>query len=226
MITGIKASDAAGFPIDRHLNCLGGSEAWLGETRIYGVISISEKKLEPSSALHQTSTLTLMPPAQPFVTTRIGGFVCRACLSQLRRPQRPRTPWLTRNATNGPPKAKRPKNKNEEPSVRYFNQTPDGVRTEAVDNLKEAAILKDVEERIGLLEEEEDGLVDEQPSPEDVLDHLKKQYTVPQDMLSAMNEMEAQMADMSSLENLSEEERANIRNRILNFGTEGMSTAL
>ena len=89
-------------------------------------------------------------------------------------------------------------------------------------------MLKDVEERIGLLEEDESDVVDEEveePSPEDVINHLKKQYTVPEDMISAINEMEAQMADMSNLENLSDEERANMRNRILNFGTEGTSAA-
>lgn len=165
-----------------------------------------------------------MPPAHAIATSSIRGFVCRSCLSQLRRPQQPRTPWLVRNATGGP--SRRPKNKKQGASIRYFDQTPDGQRKEVVDDPEEIAMLKNVEEQIRLLEEEDEGeLVEEEEGPSDPLVHVRKAFEVPDDMMSAVREMEAQMENMSNLKNLSEEERTNIRNRILKFGTEGMSIA-
>lgn len=186
-----------------------------------------EKKLQASFNVDIVPTSTLMPPTQPFVTSRISGYVCRACLSQLRRSQRPQTPCLIRYATDSSSRAKPSKKKTEEPLIRYFEQTPDGARTETVDNSTKSAILNDVEEQIRLLEEEGgdqgDDLVDEdEPSPVELLSHIGKQYEVPESMRSAIDEMEAQMANASNLESFSEEERTSLRNRLLSF--EGMRT--
>jgi hypothetical protein len=91
-----------------------------------------------------------------------------------------------------------------------------------VDDPEEVAMLKDVEEQIRLLEEDEGKFVNEEEGLSDPLDHVRKEFELPDGMISAVEEMEAQMESMSNLENLSEEERTNIRNRLLNFGTEGM----
>jgi hypothetical protein len=201
------------------------SEARLGGREFLGLISLSGKKVTGISFnVDNVTTATLMPPTQPFVPSRISGYVCRACLSNLRRPQRPQTPWLIRYASNGPSRAK-PSKKTEEPPIKYFEQTPDGTRTEAVDNSTKAAILKDVEEQIQRIEEEggdqgDDLVGEDEPSPVELLSHIGKQYDVPESMRSAMEEMEAQMANAANLESLSEEERASLRNRLLNF--EGM----
>lgn len=205
------------------------SEALLGGRELLGLISLSGKKVTGISFnVDNETTATLMPPTQPFVPSRISGYVCRACLSNLRRPQRPQTPWLIRYASNGPSRAKPSKKKAEEPPIRYFEQTPDGARTEADDNSTKAAILKDVAEQIQRMEEEGgdqgDDLVDEdEPSPVELLSHIGKQYDVPEGMRSAIEEMEAQMAHAENLESLSEEERASLRNRLLNF--EGMRSS-
>jgi hypothetical protein len=163
-----------------------------------------------------------MPPAQPFVTSIIRGFVCRTCRAQLRRPQRPPVPWLVRSVANGPSKGKARKGKSKEPPIRYFDQTPDGRRTEAADDPEAAAMLKDVEEQIRLLEEDEGNVVEEDERLEDPLQALREQFEIPKSMMSTIQEMEAQMQNITNLENLSEEERASIRSRLLRFGTEGM----
>lgn len=173
----------------------------------------------------QTATSTLMPPTHLLTTPKLGGFVCRTCLSRLRRPQRPQALWLIRNKTDGPRRQNHPQTKNKDPTFRYFDQTPDGTRKEAADDAKHAAILKDVEERIRLVGEEEDDLDElvgeNEPSPVELLRQVGKEYAVPESMVSAREEMETQMAEASNLETLSEEERSNLRNRLLNF--DGMS---
>jgi hypothetical protein len=85
--------------------------------------------------------------------------------------------------------------------------------------------LKDVEEEIQRIEEEggdqgDDLVGEDEPSPVELLSHIGKQYDVPESMRSAIEEMEAQMANAANLESLSEEERASLRKRLLNF--EGM----
>lgn len=83
-------------------------------------------------------------------------------------------------------------------------------------------MLKDVEEKIRLLEEDEDVFVEEVEKPENPLEDLREQFEMPKSMRSTIQEMEAQMENTSNLEHLSKEERTNIRNRLLNFGAEGM----
>ena len=83
-------------------------------------------------------------------------------------------------------------------------------------------MLKDVEEKIRLLEEDEGLFVEEVEKPENPLEDLREQFEMPKSMRSTIQEMEAQMENTSNLEHLSKEERTNIRNRLLNFGAEGM----
>ena len=130
-----------------------------------------------------------------------------------------------RSVTNGPPRARAPKNKKqtEEPSIRYFDQAPDGERREVVDDPKESAMLKDVEEQIRLLEDGEGQFVfDGEPS--DALNQALKEFGIPESMTSAMEEMNAQMENNLDLKDLSDEERASIRNRLLGSITKGILT--
>ena len=105
-----------------------------------------------------TSTSTLMPPPQPFFTSRISGFVCRSCLSQLRKSHRPRIPWLVRSSTSsGPSRKKAPKGKIESatPFIKYFEEDSEGRRREIRDeeHAENAAILESLEERMRIMEE-------------------------------------------------------------------------
>lgn len=98
---------------------------------------------------------TLMPPPQHLLSTRLRGFVCKSCLSKLRAPRGHQIPWTARTfASDDKPRRKGgwdlPHG-----TVRYFEQTPDGVRTEikdddddvSMDRLREK--LKEIEERTG-----------------------------------------------------------------------------
>lgn len=202
----------------------GDGACWRREFRCV-INSIGKKKRLRGRPSTTTLTLTLMPPPQPYLTSRICGFVCRSCISQLRRPQPPRAQWLMRSVTNGPPRARVPKSKKqtEEPSVRYFDQAPDGERREVVDDPKESAMLKDVEEQIRLLEDGEGQFVfDGEPS--DALNQALKEFGIPESMTSAMEEMNDQMENNLDLKDLSDEERASIRNRLLGSNTKGILT--
>jgi hypothetical protein len=164
-----------------------------------------------------------MPPSQPFVTSRIRGFVCGSCLSQLRKPRRPRTPWLVRNVASGRPSritAPKGKKKNADPIIRYFDQTPDGIRRELEEDTEEQAMLKDVEEQIRMFEEPH--LEQEEFDPESLVQQGLKEYDISESMKASMEEIKAQMENVSDLENLSEEERTKLRSRLLNLDTEGM----
>lgn len=83
-------------------------------------------------------------------------------------------------------------------------------------------MLKDVEEKIRLLEEDEGMFAEEVEKPENPLEDLREQFEMPKSMRSTIQEMEAQMEITSNLEHLSKEERTNIRNRLLNFGAEAV----
>jgi hypothetical protein len=60
----------------------------------------------------------------------------------------------------------------------------------------------------------------------DPFEQVKKDFYAPGGIMSIMEEMKAQMADMPDLDNLSDEERTKLRNRLLNFDTPGMLTAI
>ncbi|CZR50526.1 uncharacterized protein PAC_00399 [Phialocephala subalpina] len=97
-----------------------------------------------------------MPPPQHLLSTRLRGFVCKSCLSKLRAPRGQRIPWTSRTfASDDRPRRKKGGLDLPHGTIRYFEQTPDGVRTEikdgdddgAMDKLREK--LKEIEERTG-----------------------------------------------------------------------------
>lgn len=82
-----------------------------------------------------------MPPPQPVLASRFPGFVCRSCLSKSKGQRA--TPWLPRNVTSkaSPSKTENDREKKtisnlsalpppQQPSFRFFEETPDGTRRE------------------------------------------------------------------------------------------------
>jgi hypothetical protein len=107
------------------------------------------------------------------------------------------------------------------------------------DDPETLAMLKQVEDRIRMLEgrqddedlgegpddylgeEFDDDLGEEHYDPAVLMEQAMKGYGLPDNITAAMEEMEAQMENADNLENMSEEERRELRNRILNIGTDG-----
>ncbi|QSZ35106.1 hypothetical protein DSL72_007970 [Monilinia vaccinii-corymbosi] len=103
-----------------------------------------------------------MPPPPTNLTPSIRGFVCKSCRIKLQIP--PRASWLSRNFTaqkplprsidrvrKGPPPSKtkaQPLEQTEEPFYRYFDETPDGVRTEAKSDPEEDELLEGLQEAV------------------------------------------------------------------------------
>ncbi|KAH6666637.1 hypothetical protein B0J14DRAFT_196294 [Halenospora varia] len=90
-----------------------------------------------------------MPPPQPFLASRIGGFVCKSCLSKLRNPRPQRGAWLSRSLASDQRPPSRPNRSKKslassspqpEPdvTVRFFEQTKDGERKEILDKDEES----------------------------------------------------------------------------------------
>lgn len=80
-----------------------------------------------------------MPRPQSRLASNISGFVCKSCLAKLRSPQQ--TQWLSRGIANRtrhkgqePREAKASQVVDSEPAFRFYEQTPDGRRTEIHDD--------------------------------------------------------------------------------------------
>jgi hypothetical protein len=107
------------------------------------------------------------------------------------------------------------------------------------DDPEALAMLKQVEDRIRMLEgrqddedlgegpddylgeELDDDLAEDHYDPAVLMEQAMKGYGLPDNITAAMEEMEAQMENADDLENMSEEQRTELRNRILNIGTDG-----
>lgn len=80
--------------------------------------------------------------------------MCKSCLSRLQAPLRRQLPWLTRSySSDRKPKKKRGAWDIPHGTVRYFEQTPDGVRTEIKDDDDEAFTIQ-LREQLKKLEKE------------------------------------------------------------------------
>lgn len=192
-----------------------------------------------------------MPPPQHFLSNRLRGYVCKSCLSKLRAPWRQQLPWTLRTfATDDRPKKGKGAWDLPHGTVRYFEQTPDGVRTEIKDNEDDAFTeslrkhLQILEERTGKgvndLEEEDlqnllrATLVDAQG--EDALGELFGDPSLdPQaqaELKKALEAMTAQDEEMKSqiefinsfdLNNLSDQDRSRLREELLKSVKKGMA---
>ncbi|KUJ24049.1 uncharacterized protein LY89DRAFT_712987 [Mollisia scopiformis] len=179
-----------------------------------------------------------MPPPQHLLSPRLRGFVCKSCLSKLRAPRRQQLPWVTRTyASDDKPKRRKGAWDLPHGTVRYFEQTRDGVRTELKDEEDDddAEFTESVKEQLRQLEErtgktmydlDEQDLQDilhgtlANTQEEDPLKGFPDPAEIEKDLtaMAAHNQdIQAQMDLINSfdLENLSEEDRVRLREGLL-----------
>lgn len=208
--------------------------------------SYPKKKVSRSPTfLNESIKSILMPPPPTNLTSGIRGFVCKSCRIKLQIP--PRTPWLSRNFTaqntplrsidrgggNGPSltskNGSQPLEQTEEPFYRYFDETPDGVRTEARGDPEEDELLeglqeavREIKEDIGEVSAEELEEVDEDEEPSLHMDEWEDE------MDAKIERLQAEVEKLESITNkpgpISEEDRQSIRNYFLKSVEEGKST--
>lgn len=190
-----------------------------------------------------------MPPPQRLLSIRIRGFVCKSCLSKLQIPRRQQIPWIGRRfASDNRPR--RPEGAYDLPNgtVRYFEQTPDGVRTE-IDDEEDAAFMESVRKQLKDIENETgrtmDDLEDEDLEKilqnsslgleEEDLDDIfedgsssLREASELEDALDSMasknEEMQAQidLVESIDLDNISEKDRLKLRETLLKSVERGM----
>lgn len=189
---------------------------------------------------------TLMPPSQRLLSTRIRGFVCKSCLSKLHAPRRQQLPWAIRTfASDDKPR----KGVWDLPhgSVRYFEQTPDGARTEIKDEEDDEYTesvrkrLRELQERTGKTVDDLDDqdlqellrgtladtqgedavrtLFEDDPSqdPAEVENILKEMAAHDQELQAGID-----LIKSYDLENLSDEDRVRLREAVLASVKNGM----
>jgi hypothetical protein len=198
--------------------------------KVFGLeLEIHESSLPPPFIL------SLMPPPRSLLSPRIPGFICRSCLLRRDLPRQQRPPWLVRNATtgNGPPRpvpkwghSPPPSVVEQEPNIRYFDQTPDGDRREVDDSAEEAFLksigteMEEIDARTnamlgiddpgGIADEDKDaaiqGKIDEEEDTRDI--------TI------ATNDLEnliVQIKALSEKDVITKEDRSKIREVLFNF---------
>ncbi|CAD6448187.1 4e3dd09c-06ab-4fb2-8753-2f036fae7b6d [Sclerotinia trifoliorum] len=176
-----------------------------------------------------------MPPPPTNFTSSIRGFVCKSCRIKLQIP--PRAPWLSRNFTaqkpllrlkdrgeKVPPLASKAEvqqpEQTEEPFYKYYDETPDGVRTEAQPDLEEEELLeglqeavREIKDDIGEISAEELEEVDEDEEPSL---HMEEWEDA---MDAKIERLEAEVNRLESITNkpgpMSEDDRQRIREYFL-----------
>ncbi|PQE20911.1 pentatricopeptide repeat protein [Rutstroemia sp. NJR-2017a BBW] len=110
-----------------------------------------------------------MPPPHNLLTSSIRGFVCNSCRAKLQVPSR--APRLSRSFTaqssllqSGSRKHRQspqnsqsnqsPTTEEELPVVRWFDETPDGVRTEVKEDPEEAELIEDLQHAVKRLKDD------------------------------------------------------------------------
>lgn len=182
-----------------------------------------------------------MPPPPTNFTSSIRGFVCKSCRINLQTPSR--APWLSRNFTaqktplrsiDRGGKGSLPSSKTEtqqlqqtdEPFYKYYDETPDGVRTEAQADPEEDELLeglqeavREIKDDIGEVSAEELEELDEDEEPSL---HMEEWEDA---MDAKIERLEAEVERLESITNkpgpMSEEDRENIRNYFLKSIEEG-----
>ncbi|KAI9640811.1 hypothetical protein NHQ30_010651 [Ciborinia camelliae] len=182
-----------------------------------------------------------MPPPATNLTSSIRGFVCRSCRIKLQNP--PRAPWLSRNFTTqktplksidrrgtGPELASKTETQqleqDEEPFYRYFDETPDGVRTEAQGDPEEDELLEGLQEAVREIKDDIGEVSAEELEELDEDDEPSLHMEEWEDAMDAKIErLEAEVERLESITNkpgpMSEEDRQNIRNYFLKSVEEG-----
>jgi hypothetical protein len=110
-----------------------------------------------------------MPPPHNLLTSSIRGFVCNSCRAKLQIPSR--APRLSRSLTaqssllqsesrkhrQSPPKSQSDQSQTaqeELPVVRWFDETPDGVRTEVKEDPEEAELIEHLQDAVKHLKDD------------------------------------------------------------------------
>ncbi|KAF7877545.1 hypothetical protein EAF04_001220 [Stromatinia cepivora] len=176
----------------------------------------------------------MLPPPTNF-TSSIRGFVCKSCRIKLQIP--PRAPWLSRNFTvqknplrsigrggKLPSLASKAETQQfeqtEEPFYKYYDETPDGVRTEAQPDPEEEELLeglqeavREIKDDIGEVSAEELEEVDEDEEPSL---HMEEWEDA---MDAKIERLEAEVKRLESITNkpgpMSEADRQKIREYFL-----------
>lgn len=192
-----------------------------------------------------------MPPPQRLLSTRLRGFVCKSCLSKLQPPQRQYLPLLARTFASDNKLKKRKQALDIPVTVRYFEQTEDGVRTELKDEDDDDEVytetvmqqLKEIEEETGrtmyeLNDEDLQRILQAtmpKLEPENTEGLLLNPFMGPGDpaeiekkalaSAAAHAEIQAKINFINSfdLENLSQEDRIRLRERLLKSQNKGMA---
>ncbi|KAF7949862.1 uncharacterized protein EAE97_003371 [Botrytis byssoidea] len=184
-----------------------------------------------------------MPPPPTNFTSSIRGFVCKSCRTKLQIP--PRAPWLSRHFTaqkaplrsidrggKVPPLASKTETQQleqtDEPFYKYYDETPDGVRTEAQADPEEEELLEGLQEAVREIKEDigevsaeelEEVNEDEEPSL-----HMEEWEDA---MDAKIERLQAEVDRLEGITNkpgpMSEEDRQQIRNYFLKSVEEGKS---
>ncbi|KAE8447606.1 hypothetical protein EG329_010577 [Mollisiaceae sp. DMI_Dod_QoI] len=110
---------------------------------------------------HSIFRKLLMPPPQHLLSNRLRGFVCKSCLSKLQAPQRQQISWTARRfASDDRPRRKKGVWDVPQGTIRYFEQTPDGVRTEIQDD-EDDAFTESVRKQLKELENQTGRTIDD-----------------------------------------------------------------
>lgn len=190
-----------------------------------------------------------MPPPQHLLSTRLRGFVCKSCLSKLRAPRGQQILWTARTfASDDRPRRKKGGLDLPHGTVRYFEQTPDGVRTEIKDDDDDLSMdrirdkLREIEEKTGKTADDLDAQdlddILQEISPggeEDALDgYLEKVLSEGQDsaefedsseiMSKEEERIQNQLELINSIDvdNISDEDRAMLKGMLLEVAQKGM----
>lgn len=184
-----------------------------------------------------------MPPPHTNLTSGIRGFICKSCRVKLQIPQQ--APWHLRHFTaqttplrskdregtgRGPSLSSNTETQQfkqtEEPFYKYFDETPDGVRTETQDDPEEEELLaglreavRELEDDIGDVSAEELEEVDEDERPSL---HMEEWEDA---MDAKIERLQGEVTKLESITNkpgpISEEDRQDIRNYFLKSIEEG-----
>ena len=182
-----------------------------------------------------------MPPPPTNFTSSIRGFVCKSCRTKLQIP--PRAPLLSRHFTaqktplrsidrggKVPPLASKTQSQQveqtDEPFYKYYDETPDGVRTEAQGDPEEEELLEGLQEAVREIKEDigevsaeelEEVNEDEEPSL-----HMEEWEDA---MDAKIERLQAEVDRLEGITNkpgpMSEEDRQKIRNYFLKSVEEG-----
>lgn len=165
--------------------------------------------------------------------------MCRSCLSKLQVPQRHRPAFAIQSfaTDNGSTKQKGATGAPPRPTVRYFDETPDGVRKEIPDDIDEESLIKALEDEIGPLPEgaaeaaanmdEEDMQSIQEDGPfslpiGDWVDAALKPNFAQEEELKAL----AQEIASVDLNNITKEDRSRLRKLLLKDTVNGTSKVL